>query len=128
MADIGLTAAELTAIRDDVEDLLPDTCTLQILTQTVNDIGEPVKSYDTNRGTAIKCRLDPIPEIGWEVLGGFMDVVKYTGKFLLTLMHNQTITLDDRAIINGEIYEVDHIDQDKSYRASVKCVVEKVRP
>jgi len=127
MADIGLTAAELTAIRADVEDLLPDTCTLQYMTEARNEIGEAVKTY-TNRGTAIKCRLDPIPEIGWEVLGGFMDVVKYTGKFILTLMHDQAVALNDRAIIDGEIFEVDHMDPEKSYRASVTCIVEKVRP
>lgn len=130
MADIGLSAAELADIRADVEDLLPDTCEIQEMTITVNSIGEAEKSYATREGaSAVDCRLDPItPDLGWEVLGGFMDIVKYVGKWVLTLPHDTTIALDDRIILRSDTYEVDHISDNKSWQASVRCILEKVRP
>jgi len=130
MADIGLTAAELTDIRADVEDLLPSTCEIQELTTANNAIGEAVKSYATRSGaSAIACRLDPmIPPGGWETLGGFMDLTKYVGKWILTLPYDTVITLNDRVIINSNTFEVDHLDDDKSWKASVRCTLEKVVP
>jgi len=128
MADIGLSSDELATIRADVDNLLPDTCTIQMLTITKNAIGEAVKSYST-RASDVPCRLDPItPDLGWEVLGGFMDIVKYVGKWILTLAHDQTITLDDRVIVGSTTYEVDHISDNKSWQASVRCLLELVRP
>jgi hypothetical protein len=129
MSDIGLTSQELTDIRSDVDGLLPDTCTIQQMSTTVNSVGEAEKSY-TPRASNVPCRLDPDIIGGWEVLGGFMDITKYTGKWRITLKYNQYININDRVIITtggtDYIFEVDHVDIQKSWRASTRAILERV--
>lgn len=127
-SDIGLTDAELTSIRNDIEQLLPDTCTIQQLTESQNDIGEPIRTYST-RAADVSCRVDP--ESGFdsfEYLGGFQDLLKYTGRFILTLPHDQTIERSDRVVVNGETFEIVEVDDSKSWKASVRCVLQLVSP
>lgn len=121
----AISSAELTAMRDSIEELLPDTCTIQKLSITKNDIGEAVQSYST-RASGVKCRIDP--EFGWEMLAGFMDYAKYTGKWVLTLPYSQEIITSDRVIVNGMTFEVDHTDREKSWRVSTRATLELVRP
>lgn len=128
MAGEALTAAELTQIRADVETLMPDTCTIQSMSLTNNAVGEPARSY-SNRGTAIICRIDPeIAFNAFEYLGGFSDTIKYTGRFILTLKHDQTVTISDRVIANGTTYEVVSIDPGKSWKASTRATLVEVSP
>jgi hypothetical protein len=85
---IGLSAAELTAIRDDIADLMPDTCTIQQVAYANDAIGQPARSF-SNRATGVSCRLDPD---------------------------------------GGITYEVVHVDDDKSWQASVRCVLKTITP
>jgi hypothetical protein len=126
---IGLTAAELAAIRSDVNNLLPDTCEIQEMVVSSNDVGEPSRTYSA-RGTAIACRLDPEIQANsaFEYLGGFADTVKSTGNFRLTLKHDQTIEITDRVVCNGVTYEVIAVDPGKSWKASTRASLQQVSP
>jgi hypothetical protein len=121
---IGLTAAELTAIRSDVEDLLPDTCTIQYVSTSNNELGEAVRTY-TARGTAIACRLDPMtgPK---EEYGLFGAELQTEGNWILTLKHDQTITLTDRVIKDGTTFEVIYVDPEKSWKASTRAQLKEI--
>lgn len=123
-SDLGLTAAELTAIRADINQLMPDTCTIQSVSTSQNNIGEAVRSY-SNRGTAISCRLDPMtgPK---EEYGLFGAVLETEGNWILTLPYDQTITVTDRVIKSNTTFEVVYVDPEKSWKASVRAVLKEV--
>ena len=68
------------------------------------------------------------PASAFEYLGGFSDTIKYTGRFILTLKHDQTVTISDRVIANGVTYEVVSIDPGKSWKASTRATLVEVSP
>jgi hypothetical protein len=123
-SDLALTAAELTAIRNDVGQLMPDTCTIQSVSTSSNIIGEAVRSY-SNRGTAISCRLDPMTGAK-EEYGLFGAVIESEGNWILTLPHNQTILTTDRVIKDSTTFEVIYVDPEKSWKASVRAVLKEI--
>lgn len=125
---IGLTAGELADIRSDVSDLLPDTCTIEQVSTTVDAIGYPTRSY-SNRATNVACRLDPVESItltGSEHVSRFKNYLITEGQFILTLPHNTTIQETDRVVHNSITYLVMHVDDDKSWQASVRCVLNTI--
>jgi hypothetical protein len=127
---IGLTVGELAAIRDDIADLMPDTCTIEKLA-TVNDaIGAAARSF-SNRATGVSCRLDPIDSVtltGNEIVSSKKNYIITEGMFMLTLPHDTTIEETDRVVHNSVTYEVVHVDDDKSWQASVRCVLKTYEP
>jgi hypothetical protein len=127
---IGLSAAELTAIRDDIADLMPDTCTIQQVAYANDAIGQPARSF-SNRATGVSCRLDPVDSVtltGNETVSSIKNYLITEGMFVLTLPHDQTIDEQDRVIHGGITYEVVHVDDDKSWQASVRCVLKTITP
>jgi len=129
MDTLGLSDTELTTIRSDVEELLPDTCTIQQSVITNNAVGEPVRTYSA-RAENVPCRIDPeiVMQNAFEYLGGFSDVVKANSGFRLTVAHDQTVEITDRVVCNGETYEVVAVDPGKSWKASTRATLSKVSP
>ena len=121
---IGLTSTELSDMRTTVLDLMPDTCTIQSVSTAKNDIGEAVRTY-SNRGTSIQCRLDPLKGHK-EEYGMFGGVLQSEGNFVLTLPYNQTITTNDRVIVDGTTFEVIFIDPEKSWNVSVRAILKEI--
>ncbi len=125
---IGLTAGELADIRTSINDLLPDTCTIEKVAYTVSAIGAATRSY-SNRATLVACRIDPVPSItltGSEQVSRFKNYLITEGQFILTLKNDQTIAETDRIVHNSITYEVVHIDDDKSWQSSVRCVLNTI--
>jgi hypothetical protein len=98
-----LTAAELEDIRDDLSDLLPDTCTVTRITRVPSDDDfNPGWTETTVTADAIPCRLGPLA--GRErVLGG--RVVEESDA-VLTLPFDADVQGSDRITHNGTTYEV----------------------
>lgn len=127
---IGLTTEELTNIRADVNDLMPDTCTIQQVTYANDAIGAPARSFST-RAADVICRLDPIDSVtltGHEVVSSKKNYIITEGMFMLTLKNDQAIEETDRIVHNSVSYEVVHVDDDKSWQASVRCVLKTIEP
>jgi SPP1 family predicted phage head-tail adaptor len=117
----ALTAAMLTQMRTDIEDLMPDTC--NILAGTVTSDGQG--GYTETWGTATagaSCRIDK--RTGREALSG--GAVQTFGTWVLTLPHDTTITAEHRVEHDDATYSVVHVDIDKSWKASVRAELEEV--
>ena len=127
-SDIGLTITELADIRSDINQLLPETCTIQYVTETSDSIGYPARSY-TNRGTAISCRLDPVANVGLmghEAISAMRNYLITENMWMLTLKHDQTIASTDHVIIGSTTYEVRFVDGAKSWKGSTRAVLEVI--
>ena len=125
---IGLTAGELADIRADIADLLPDTCTIEQVSTSNDAIGAAARSY-SNRATGVSCRLDPVPSVtltGSEAVSRMKNYIITKGQFVLTLPHDTTIEETDRVIHGGKTYSIKHVDDDKSWQGSVRCVLETI--
>ena len=127
---IGLTVSELTDIRADIADLMPDTCTIRQIAYANDAIGAPARSF-SDRATGVSCRLDPVDSItltGKEIVSSKKNYIITEGMFVLTLPHDTTIEETDRVLHSGITYEVVHVDDDKSWQASVRCVLKTIEP
>jgi len=122
---IGLTDAELTAIRADIEDLLPDTGYIIAVTETADGLGG--QSIGTSIAGTVSCRLDPkiinTLNSGEEMVGA---AVESFHRWILTLPYNTTIAANNQFLHNDVLYNVSSIDDDKSWKASVRVMLEKV--
>lgn len=128
MTELGLTAAELASIRSDVNQLMPDTCTIEQVTETQDAIGSPARSF-SNRATGVACRLDAfssITSVGKDFISSMKNYLIQEGQYILTLPYDTTVIESDRIVINGSTYEIAHIDEDKSWIVSKRLVLEKV--
>lgn len=118
-----LSAAELTAIREAIEDLLPDTC--HILSKTLTNDGSGGQSAAWGTATAsVACRLDPINGVESQVGGVLQPYHSYT----LTLPHGTTIKETYRVKMGTRLFAVSSVDDSKSWQASVRCQVEEEDP
>lgn len=103
---MSLTPAELAAIRDTADNILPDTCTIQTLTRASDGMGGWVDTW-ANTHTGVACRL------GIESSGVAADAELEQGQrlvalrnYVLTLKYDQTIQPHDRVIVGGNTYEI----------------------
>ena len=121
---IGLTAKELTAIRNDINDLLPDTGYILSRSATSDGMGGQTETWGT-AGTTIY-RLDPKMITGWsteeKVSSG---ALRPFHSFILTLPYDTNIDTNNRfKDKDGTIYNVTSVDTGKSWIASKRCVLE----
>lgn len=126
---IALTSSELTNIQNDINDLLPDTCDIRQVSTTNDSIGQPARTY-TDRATGVACRFDPLSSIslmGDEKVSSLKNYIITEGMFMLTLKNGQAISVTDQVIYNSVTYEVSHIYDDKSWLASVRCVLVRMQ-
>jgi SPP1 family predicted phage head-tail adaptor len=95
-----ISAAELAAMRAELETLLPDTCVISHGSLTPNGSGEFTTTW-TASGT-VACRIDPI-KAGEGLNGG---AVQPYSTFRVTLPYSATVTHDDHLTIGGTVYEI----------------------
>ncbi len=100
-----LPTAELTQLREDLLDAMPDTCNILSLTRTSDSQGGWTETWGT-ASLAIACRLDFIG--GAEaVTGGAL--IPYTWA-IVTLPQATTITAQNRVEHNGVTYTVQSVN------------------
>lgn len=119
---MGLTDAELTAIRDAADTYLPDSATIQTATQSVGAMGGNANSY-ANSATGVSCRLDPTTSQAMtEAVRGLRLSADQT--MVLNVAYTQTINASDRVIVGGVTYEVVQIlNQSQSYATLTRAIV-----
>lgn len=98
---MGLTTAELAGMRDTIELLLPDTCSILSVSETPDGEGGVSSSWSAV-ATAIPCRLDV--KMGREITTG--GAVQPYIKTMLSMPYDQAITETQRVEHGGLTYAV----------------------
>ena len=117
---MALSSNELAQMRDDVELLLPDTCTILTATFTTDAYGGFIETWGTTY-SGVKCRMDH--KTGREQLSGGA-VETYQGN-MLTVPYATTITTANRVIYGGSTYNIMSVSEG-SWLACKRVVVERV--
>lgn len=118
-----LNSADLSYMRDTLEELLPDTCTILSPTNTSDGQG----GWTTTWGTvaaSVKCRIDPGRKEMYERVTG--AALKPYSWWQLTLPYDQAIDVTYRVVVNGDTYNVVNHDDNKSWQATTRVAVMKV--
>ena len=122
---IGLTANELTSIRADIADLLPDTGYIIAVTNTPDGFGGYTQGTAVKANGTVSYRLDPklLTQNDEKVAGG---AIQPFFQWILTLQYNAPITTEDKFLCaEGKVYNVISVDEEKSWNASTRVIVEQ---
>lgn len=111
-----LSASELAALRDDINDLLPDTCDVK-RNGTADRYGD---MSETTVGTAVACRFDPVSRSGDHVEA---DMEMTSSYYRVTLTYNEDVAPGDVVTYSSDDYDVLEVHQDHSLKASTRCMV-----
>lgn len=87
----ALSAAELSSIRADIEELLPDKGTIMAVTRAYDGAGGWVDTW-TASGAAVKCRIDAYRGKEVDTAGAIQPYNQY----ILSMPHNTTVTTANR--------------------------------
>jgi len=117
-----ITAREITSMRLIADDYLPDTCTIQTLTETTGAMGGTSQTW-ANTYTNVACRVDPVTGQGEAVIAFALE-----GKALwrLNIPYDQAIDIEDRIIHDSVTYEVASVEDTQSYRTIRRATLVRV--
>ena len=107
-----ISPGELERMRQTAASPLPDTCTIQTRTQSVDALGGISYSY-ANTYTGVTCRLDA-GQPGSETVRN--SAVQAESGWTLTVAYDQAIGVTDRVIHAGLTYEVAGVVDNRSYK------------
>jgi SPP1 family predicted phage head-tail adaptor len=111
-------AAELAGIRSAVANLLPHSCVISSLGEVADGQGGFTQGW-TASGT-VDCRI-AAKSGNVRAVGGQNAPL---GAYTLTVPHDTTINVDDRATIDGVVYRVTFVDDVKDWKAAIRCDVD----
>lgn len=117
---IGLSAEELSQIREDLDDLLPDTAYILTKTKTPDGEGSFTETWGT-AGTA-SCRLDFL-QPGKETV--IADSLKPFQVGVLTLAYDKTIAATQRVEVNNIQYTVQGRNLNQSWIGVRRVAVQR---
>jgi head-tail adaptor len=119
---IGLTADELSQMRDDIEGLLPDTCNILSISRTSDGMGSWTETWGTVT-TSVYCRIDFMS--GKEALASSAE--QPFNRAMLSLPYDTTITPANRIEWEDLTFNVISVNEGQSWAAVRRAVVEQVR-
>ena len=112
---MALSTLEIAQLRTDAADYFPDTCTLQTVARTSDDMGGWTEEW-SNAYTSVACRLAPARATRDETLRG--EQISAYSQWVLTIAHNQTIDETMRVVHDSETYEVLRLEDTHSSRTA----------
>jgi len=119
---VMMTDDELTDLRADVVELMPDTCVIKRLTETVDDGFVDTETLAA-AGTVI-CRIDPIElREQTEMIGRQEANITF---FKFTVPHDADVRGGDVIELSGDEYQVSQVHDDHSLRAFRRVVTSRV--
>lgn len=122
---VMLSAAELSALRDDIETLtLPGTAVISRFTETNDGMGEAVKTWAAV-GTVMS-RIDPIENQGQSGTGVIAVQEKGKAYYRLSTVWDANINDGDRVVSGGITYEMITVHEDHDLRAVKRAILVKV--
>ena len=116
-----IPTGELTAIRTEIGNLLPDTCSILTPAYTSDGAGGQTVTYGTVTG--VTCRLDALS--GDESVSA--GAVQSFGRYVLTIPTSGTIVPTNQVVHGGITYNVISVNTDASWQACKRSIVEMVR-
>lgn len=116
-----LSAADLSQMRDDIEELMPDTCTIQSVTLVSDGQGGMTETWATAY-SSVACRVDFIR--GKETLSSGA-IQPYTTA-MLSLPYDTVITTENRVVHDSVTYNVVSINDGQSWNIVKRVVMEAV--
>ena len=116
----ALSSADLAAMRDDIGELLPDSCCILTVTRTPDGQGGSSESWAA--GGDIDCRLDMIQ--GSEPLSG--GALQPFTRYILSLPWNTTVTNANRVLHSGVTYSIQSVNNNQSWIGVRRCMLEVV--
>lgn len=120
---MAISATELARMQATAEDHLPDECTIQTVTRTVDAIGGWSESWaDTHTGVA--CRLAAVQARAAEAMVG-AELAAVTS-WVLTVAHDQALDETMRVVHDGETYEIAQLEDRQSWRTAKRAHLRRV--
>ena len=122
---MAIDTAMLTAMRETIAELLPDTCNTLTVTRIADGMGGVTETWGT-AGTAVACRVDMEQGMmaGREILTA--DALRPYTKYILSIPYDTTITTDYRIEHSGATYAVTSVNTEQSWMAVKRCQLEIV--
>jgi len=121
----AIDTAMLSAMRDAIADLLPDTCNILSVTRTADGMGGINESWGTAY-SGISCRVDMNSGLmeGREVTTA--DALHPYTRYILSVPYDTVITTDSRVEHSGTTYNVSSVNTEQSWMAVKRCWLEVV--
>jgi head-tail adaptor len=117
----GLSAEELRQMRDDIEDLMPDTCNILSLAYTRDNQGGMIETWGT-ASASVLCRIDF--SSGKEALVN--AAVQPFVRAMLSVPYNTTITTSNRVTWGSYTFNVVAVNLGQSWNVVRRVVLEEV--
>ncbi len=118
---MGLTATELSQMRDTIELLLPDVANICTITNVPDGEGGSTQTRGTS-GTAIPCRLDVVQGREQVTGGAIQPYISY----MLSLPYDTTVAEENIIEHGGIDYHVKSVNQNQSWVAVRRVELEVV--
>lgn len=120
---MSLTAAEIAAMRDDLEDSMPDTCVIQRRSLTTDGQGGKTEAWAA-AGTVV-CRLSP-QGIGRGDETSRAERISGEEEWVVTLPALSDVTTTDRLVVLGVTYEPVGLRAVRSWELSRRVTCKRI--
>ena len=116
-----ITTNELAQLRANADDWLPDTCTIQTATESVDATGGGSIAW-ANTYTSVACRLAPLT--GQEAVRNY--ALEGQSTWRLSVKYDQALTVENRVVFDSDTYEVKYVEDDHSNRTLRRAILVRV--
>jgi hypothetical protein len=116
-----LSDADLTWMREALEQTMPDTCVILQPVHTSDGQGGQTTTWGTV--TSVRCRIDPGRKELKELVGG--AVMAPYSWWQLTLPWDTSIEASYRVVVNGDIYNLLSATENKSWAGTQRVSLVK---
>lgn len=120
-----LSTADLTMMRDVIEELLPDTCNILSESLTPDGQGGVTSSWGT-AGSAIPCRIDQPTGRQFGDLIPVAGAVRKQQQFILSTPYDTVIVAGNRVETGGATYAVVSANVGVSWKAVARATLELI--
>jgi SPP1 family predicted phage head-tail adaptor len=118
----SLTAGELASLRSHADDLLPDACTVQTKTVSVDSTGNPIESW-ADTYTSVACRLDAVTGGGERALWGRLAAVS---DWILSIPYDQSVSEAMRVVYGGTTFYITAVEDVHTWRTIRRAGLRRV--
>lgn len=119
---MGLSTKELADMREVADDYFPDTCTIQVPTNSAGSMGGPAQSF-ANTYTSVACRVDPM---GAGSESEVASALEGQSGWWLNIPYDQDIDITYRVVHDSITYEVKSVVDTQSYRTIRRAAMVRV--
>lgn len=121
---LGLSDAQLTMMRNQVEQLLPDTCIIEANSPTASGGYWGDDSWSAVSGGTVACRVDPINSASDEISYNLARET-ISELYQLTVPYDAPLQAHYRVVISSVAYEMVQIDTGHSWNVSRRAVIRR---